>query len=143
MVVVPSNITVASEVNVPVEATIKLFPALSVRVRSAPALAVKNPLTVTFPPMLNGLLLAVNDPVVAETVKAPEAVKPLLDVRDPPTVTVPTALKDAFAVSDPIGTALPTVSAPFALKMAFVIRLPPMVSVLFAVNGIEEVRLIF
>ena len=95
MVVVPLKVTEHSKVSVPV---IDRFP---VSTASAPGFATKVACeeTVNVPPILNGELFAVNDPVVGETRSAPKAINPLLEIHVPLAVNVPLAEKGELAVS--------------------------------------------
>lgn len=79
-VVVPLKITVTEDVKVPPVLMAKLL--ASDKVRSAPALAITGPLTVNKPPIENGEVFAVRDPVLL-TVTVPAVLKPALAVRKP------------------------------------------------------------
>jgi hypothetical protein len=93
MVVVPAKVTNAEDVIEPLADT---FPE---SVAFAPLLAAKVPgvVTVKTPAMLNGEVLATNEPV-ADTVNAPKFVKPEFVTRAPVIVSAPLTLNNEFAV---------------------------------------------
>ena len=127
----PLKITVTEDVKVPPVLMAKLL--APDKVRSAPALAITGPLTVNKPPIENGEVFAVRDPVLL-TVTVPAVLKPALAVRKPLIVRVPATEKDAVAVcSEPVVAV--TVTAPLAVKPAFEFKLPPTVNVPPTVKG--------